>query len=116
MNNGAVKNPRAITFRKEKASTFLDPFEHGCIRSSTDALSRQKPRAPRSLTLDLLPSLLEPIATQVGFRRNTLAPQFEQAFHVVVAEFGAHPFSAQKRRIPHDKLRLRPFRLLRVLR
>ena len=92
-----------------RSSTFrFAPPRIPCVAS--------KPARSALAVLDLPPGLLEPVAAKVGLTRNTVAPDAEHRVHVFVAQVRPQQLSAQKRRVAHDELRLRPLRLLRMLR
>jgi hypothetical protein len=87
----------------------LDALQHGAVGPTPDRIRGDQPGRPGLACDDLGARLLEPIDDQVGPGRHTAGIEPVEGCEIGVTQGVAFLAPPQKRRIPHDDIRRRPF-------
>ena len=85
-------------------------LNHATVENHGQAVGGDQPHAACAAGCYFTCCAVPPEHHKVGAFRN-LGPGAAQGLHVAVAQRIAHPLVSNKRRVPHNEIRLRPLRL-----
>src|ERR1700722_3751072 len=104
----AVANPFTITDCEIDVPFFLNPFQRLAIGTTSDALRCQQSGALYLAISDQSAGLFKPVAAQICFGPDALAPYLKHRVNVFVAQMRPQQLAAEEWRIADDEFGARP--------